>query len=102
MTIRFENIKAKVGSRVVWDDRQDLFPPEAAQALRQKLAERTVLVFPRLNLTDEELLAITDLMGGKVKLTGKFNVQDTDENVYRVPRDKRINPQPAHVLGTKL
>ena len=46
--IRFENIKAKVGSRVVWDDRHDLFTPEAASLLRSKLAERTVLVFPRL------------------------------------------------------
>ena len=30
MTIRFEDIKPLVGSRVVWDDRADLFTPEAA------------------------------------------------------------------------
>ena len=101
MAIRFENIKPKVGSRVVWDDRKDLFTPEAAQALRRKLAERTVLVFPRLNLTDDEQLAITDLMGGKVKLTGQFNKQTTaDDNVYQVTLDKDINPQPEYVLGT--
>ncbi|MGE3690529.1 MAG: TauD/TfdA dioxygenase family protein [Novosphingobium sp.] len=100
MSIRFEDIKPKVGSRVVWDDRRDLFTAEAAQALRQKLAERTVLVFPRLNLTDEEQLEITDLMGGKVKLTGKFNVQENDDNVYQVTLDKKINPQPEYVLGT--
>ena len=101
MAIRFENIKPKVGSRVLWDDRKDLFTPEAAQALRQKLAERTVLVFPRLDLTDGEQLAITDLMGGKVKLTGQFNKQTTaDDNVYQVTLDKDINPQPEYVLGT--
>ncbi len=101
MTIRFENIKPKVGSRVVWDDRKDLFTPEAAQALRAKLAERTVLVFPRLDLTDAEQLAITDLMGGMVKLTGQFNKQTTaDDNVYQVTLDKDINPQPEYVLGT--
>ena len=49
---------------------------------------------------DEEQLAITDLMGGKVKLTGQFNLQDTDENVYQVTLDKKINPQPEYVLGT--
>ena len=100
MTIRFEDIKPKVGSRVVWDDRAELFTPEAAQAIRRKVEERTVVVFPRVHLTDEEQLAITDLMGGKVKLTGQFNVQDTDENVYQVTLDRNINRQPEYVLGT--
>ena len=59
MTIRFEDIKPLVGSRVVWDDRADLFTPEAAAAIRAKVEERTVVVFPQLNLTDEEQLAIT-------------------------------------------
>ena len=100
MAIRFEDIKPAVGSRVVWDERSDIFTPEAAAQLRAKLAERTVLVFPKLNLTDDEQLKITDLMGGKVKLTGQFNKQDTDENVYQVTLDPEINPQPEYVLGT--
>lgn len=100
MAIRFEDIKPKVGSRVVWDDRGDLFTPEAAEAIRQKVQERTVVVFPKLNLTDEEQLLITDLMGGKVKLTGQFNRQTTDENVYQVTLDRDVNPQPEYVLGT--
>ncbi|MEO6716979.1 MAG: TauD/TfdA family dioxygenase [Novosphingobium sp.] len=100
MTIRFEEIKPGVGSRVLWDHRADIFTPEAAEQLRTKLAERTVLVFPKLNLTDDEQLKITDLMGGMVKLTGQFNKQDTDENVYQVTLDPEINPQPEYVLGT--
>ena len=59
-----------------------------------------MLVFPELHLTDEEQLQITDLMGGRVKLTGRFNVQDNDDNVYQVTLDKKINPQPEYVLGT--
>jgi len=101
MAIRFEDIKPKVGSRVLWDDRGDLFTPEAAALLTKKLAERTVLVFPKLNLTDAEQLKITDLMGGKVKLTGQFNQQTVeDDSVYQVTLDKKINPQPEYVLGT--
>lgn len=100
MTIRFEPIKPSTGSRVLWDDRKDLFTAEAAALLRAKLQERAILVFPKLNLTDDEQLQITDLMGGKLKLTGQFNVQDTDENVYQVTLDKKINPQPEYVLGT--
>ena len=100
MAIRFEDIKPKVGSRVVWDDRADIFTPEAADLLRSKLAERTVLVFQQLNLSDDEQLRITDLMGGMVKLTGQFNKQAVDENVYQVTLDPEINPQPEYVLGT--
>lgn len=100
MALRFEDIKPAIGSRVLMDARADLFTQEAADELRRKLAERTVLVFPRLDLTDEEQLKLTDLMGGKLKLTGRFNVQDTDENVYQVTLDKDINPQPEYVLGT--
>ena len=36
MAIRFENIKEFIGSRVLWDDRADLFTPEAAAAIRAK------------------------------------------------------------------
>ena len=100
MGIRFEDIKPKIGSRVVWDEREDLFTPEAAQMICRQVEERAVLVFPELHLTDEEQLAITDLLGGKIKLTGQFNVQNTDENVYQVTLDKNVNPRPEYVLGT--
>ncbi|PEQ12810.1 taurine catabolism dioxygenase TauD [Novosphingobium sp. PC22D] len=100
MAIRFEDIKEHIGSRVSWDDRADLFTPEAARAIREKVEERTVLVFPRLGLTDEEQLRITQLLGPKVRLTNKTNVQANDEDVYQVTLDERINPQPEYVLGT--
>jgi alpha-ketoglutarate-dependent taurine dioxygenase len=100
MAVHFEDIKPKIGSRVLWDSREDLFTSEAAQQIRRKVEERAVLVFPRVHLTDEEQLAITDLLGGKLKLTGQFNVQNTDENVYQVTLDKEVNPRPEYVLGT--
>ncbi len=100
MSIRFENIKDKIGSRVVWDDRADLFTPEAAAAIRAKVEERTVVVFPELNLTDEEQLHLTQLMGEKVRITGKYNRQDNNEDIYQVTLDEKINPQPEYVLGT--
>lgn len=100
MAIRFENIKEFIGSRVVWDDRAELFTPEAAAAIRAKVEERTVLVFPELNLTDEEQLRITELLGPKLRLTARDNVQSNDEDVYQVTLDPKINPQPEYVLGT--
>lgn len=101
MTIRFEDIKPLVGSRVVWDDRADLFTPEAAAAIRAKVEERTVVVFPQLNLTDEEQLAITELMGEKIRVTGRYNKQTVaTDDIYQVTLDEKINPQPEYVLGT--
>src|ERR1700712_1319101 len=101
MAIRFEDIKEFIGSRVVWDDRADLFTAEAAEAIRAKVEERTVVVFPQLNLTDEEQLRITELMGEKVRLTGRNNVQEIEnDDVYQVTLDPKINPQPEYVLGT--
>ncbi len=54
MALRFENIKEFIGARVCWDDRADLFTPAEAAAIRAKVEERTVLVFPEVNLTDHE------------------------------------------------
>jgi alpha-ketoglutarate-dependent taurine dioxygenase len=98
MAIRFQDIKPKVGSRVVWGSRDDLFTPEAAQELRRKVDERSVLIFPKLNLTDEEQLEITALMGAKVKFTG--HIRGRDEEIYQVTLDKKLNTRPEYVLGT--
>jgi alpha-ketoglutarate-dependent taurine dioxygenase len=100
MAIGFEDIKQFIGSRVVWDDRADLFTPEAAQAIRDKVAARTVLVFPELDLSDEEQLRLTELMGPRMRLTARTNTQANDEDVYQVTLDEKINPQPEYVLGT--
>ena len=100
MAVHFTDIKPKIGSTVSWDSRDDLFTPEAAAAIRAKIEERTVLVFPKLGLTDEEQLRLTDMIGERQKLTGRFNVQETDDNIYQVTLDRKINPQPEYVLGT--
>jgi alpha-ketoglutarate-dependent taurine dioxygenase len=96
MAIRFEDIKEFIGSRVAWDDRADLFTPEAAAAIRAKVEE-----FPEVNLTDDEQRRLTEAMGEKVTLTGRFNVQtDVADDIYQVTLDPKINPQPEYVLGT--
>jgi len=101
MALHFEDIKPKIGSRVSWDRRDDLFTPEAAKLIRQKVEERTVLVFPQLGLTDKEQLQLTELMGERLRITGRYNKQTVeDDDVYQVTLDENINPQPEYVLGT--
>jgi hypothetical protein len=52
--------------KVVWDDRADLFTPEAGQAIRAKVeAAHRASCSPSLNLTDAEQLQITELLGEK-------------------------------------
>lgn len=100
MSIRFEDIKPLIGSTVHVDRRDELFTEEAAKACRAKLEERGVLVFPQLNLDDEEQLRFTDLLGERIKLTRDSSTQETDEDVYQVTLDAKINRQPEYVLGT--
>ncbi len=99
MAVRFEDIKTKIGSRVVWDQRDDLFTPEAGAAIRAKVEERTVLVFPRLNLTNDEQIRLTELIGERQVM--HVNRQTGDkEDIYQVTLDRKVNPQPEYVLGT--
>lgn len=99
MAIRFEDIKPAVGSRVLWDAREDLFTEEAAREIRAKVEERTVLVFPRLGLSDEEQLRITDLIGQRQNVSSSATTA-ADDDVYKVTLDKKLNRQPEYVLGT--
>jgi alpha-ketoglutarate-dependent taurine dioxygenase len=100
MSITFEDIKPQIGSTVHVDSRDELFTEEAAQAFRAKLEERGVLVFPQIGLNDEEQLRFTDLLGDRIKLTRDSSTQETDEDVYQVTLDAKINRQPEYVLGT--
>jgi alpha-ketoglutarate-dependent taurine dioxygenase len=98
--IEFEAVKPHIGS-IVHVDRAEMFTAEVGRRCREQLEERTVLVFPRANLTDAEQLAFTDLLGSRVNITSRATSDRPDEEpVYQVTLDRRINRQPEYVLGT--
>ena len=100
VNIQFESIKPRIGS-IVHVDRAELFEDEVGRRCREMLEQRTVLVFPRLNLTNAEQLAITDLIGSRLNLTSDAVSDDAKaEDVYKVTLDKAVNRQPEYVLGT--
>jgi alpha-ketoglutarate-dependent taurine dioxygenase len=100
VTVQFEDVKPLIGS-VVHVDRADLLTEATAAACREMLEKRTVLVFPRANLTDAEQLAFTDLLGARVNLTSNaVTEKPKDEDVYQVTLDRKINKSPEYVLGT--
>lgn len=96
--VGFTEIKPQIGS-VVHAERAALFDPEVVRQCREMLDRRVVLVFPRVNFNDEEQLAFTDLLGGRVNLTSEATT-DKQDDVYKVTLDKKINRAPEYVLGT--
>ena len=98
--VTFEPIKPHIGSRVIVD-RANLFDDDVAQACLAQLEERGVLLFPQVNLTDEEQLALTDKFGARIDFTrGAPGGDAAEQDVYKITLDRRINPHPEYVLGT--
>lgn len=82
-------------------DKAHLCDDDVITSIRQKLEERGVLVFPKLNATDAEQLAFTDKMGERVNFTGQVPGADvTTADVYKITLDRELNKEPDYVLGT--
>ena len=96
--VEFEPLKPLVGS-IVHAKREDLFDAEVVGRIREELDKRTVIVIPRVNFTNAEQLAFTDLLGARMNLTSDATTAK-DEDVYQVTLDKKINRAPEYVLGT--
>ncbi|MFD1611508.1 TauD/TfdA dioxygenase family protein [Sphingomonas tabacisoli] len=97
MKMDIEPIKPAIGARI-HVDRADFTRPELAEQCAELLEKRQVLVFPRLNASDEEQLAFTDSLGGRINLTGESAGDSPD--VYNVTLDPKLNKFPATVLST--
>jgi alpha-ketoglutarate-dependent taurine dioxygenase len=98
--IKIDNIKPKVGG-IVHVDRTHLCDPEVVETIRSALEERGVLLFPEINLRDDEQLALTDALGDRVNFVRTVPGGDvTADDVYEITLSKKINKEPDYVLGT--
>ena len=98
--ITFEPVKALIGA-IAHVNRAELLSDEVAQATLATLEERGVVVFPGLNLTDEEQLALTDKLGDRVNFSKSAPGADaTAQDVYKITLDPEINSHAEYVLGT--
>ena len=98
--IHIEPIKQHIGG-IVHVTKHRLLDDETVVAVRAALENRSVLVFPRLNLSDAEQVAFTDKLGKRGSYTQKAPGNDVSgKDVYTVTLDKKINSQPEYVLGT--
>lgn len=93
MTFRTTDITARIGSRIETDN-ETLTSGARAAELRELLELRGVLVFPRINLTDDEQLAFSRTLGSLTDVGG--------EGIYKVTLDAKITPTAEYLRGTVL
>ncbi len=92
--LRSESIKPKIGTRV-FNTKAELLSGVMSEELLILLENTGILVFPGLNLTDDEQVAFTDVLGGSVKEVGGAA---TKQGVFKVSLDKKINYDVAEYL----
>jgi alpha-ketoglutarate-dependent taurine dioxygenase len=95
-----EPVKEHIGG-VVHIAKEDMLDDDFIAAVQDAMEDRSVLAFPKLNLSDEEQLAFTDKLGPRVNFTKRVPGSDASEkDVYKITLDKKINREPEYVLGT--
>jgi alpha-ketoglutarate-dependent taurine dioxygenase len=77
-------------------DKAALLGGQHAGAMRELLEQRGVLVFPKINFTDEEQVAFT-------KTLGEFAAERGDgESIHKITLDPKVNPLSAEYLKGSL
>jgi alpha-ketoglutarate-dependent taurine dioxygenase len=100
MAIDVEIIKPNVGARVHARP-EDLADPAVVQRCLELLEDRAVLVFPKIDLSNEVQLAFTDALGARVNFTSQSPTGNLEhEDVYTVTLDPALNQKPESVHGT--
>ncbi len=100
MTIRYDNLKPAFGA-VVHCSKTDFTDPGFAMECVELLDDRMVLVFPKANLTDEEQLAFTELLGDPSDFSARELERDgEDSEFYKVSLDPEIKRETQYVYAT--
>lgn len=99
MSLKVEHLKSAIGAKVHLD-RAAIGNPEVSQQILGLLEEHTVLVFPKIGLSDEEQLALTDSLGERVNLSARVPGKKDSAAVYQVTLNKGAAIEPEYVLGT--
>jgi alpha-ketoglutarate-dependent taurine dioxygenase len=99
MNLDVEILKSAIGAKVRLD-KSKIGDPETSRALLQLLDRHTVIVFPKIKLTDDEQLLLTDALGGAANVSARIPGRENSAPVYQVTLDKDAGIEPEYVLGT--
>ena len=98
MADRFVPLAARVGARVNLE-REEVLDPGFADECLEALEHFGVLSFPRLDLDDDELVALSQNLG-EIKPTGKPGPDGSAEPVYKVSLDPNESASAEYLKGT--
>jgi len=93
MGMQVSDLTPAIGSKVV-ARAEDVLEPAAAAQLRRLLVARGVLVFPKINLTDEQQVALAALMGN-VRAEG-------EKGIFKITLDGGLNERAEYLKGSWL
>ena len=89
--------KPNIGA-IIRSDKETLLSGERAQEIREIMERRGVIVFPEINLTDEEQIAFTHTLGTFAHEASEYG-DKTDDAVYPITMDTSINPNADYLKG---
>ena len=97
---RFEvtDIAPKIGS-TIHATKEALLSGDYAGKIRELLKDRGVLVFPRINLTDEEQVAFTHTLGTFAHEKAEQREGQEGDHVYPISMDPSVNPSAEYIKG---
>ena len=78
-------------------DKQTLLSGAKAKEIRALMESRGVIVFPKINLTDEEQIAFTHTLGTFAHEVGES--KSGMDTVYPITMDPKINPNASYLRG---
>ncbi len=92
-----EDINPVIGTRIL-NSKAELLAGDLGPQMRELLEQRGVLVFPKIDFTDDEQIAFTKTLG-----TFAPEMQDgTDHKIHKITLDVKENPQSAEYLKGSL
>jgi alpha-ketoglutarate-dependent taurine dioxygenase len=93
VTFAANDLSPLIGARIE-TDKATLVSGAQARAIRDLLERRGVLVFPQIDLTDEEQLAFARTLGEIV--------DQGEKGIYKVSLDAKVTPTAEYLRGTVL
>ena len=78
-------------------DKQTLLSGAKAKEIRALMESRGVIVFPQINLTDEEQIAFTHTLGTFAHEVGES--KSGMDTVYPITMDPKVNPNASYLRG---
>jgi alpha-ketoglutarate-dependent taurine dioxygenase len=103
IAMNIEIIKPEIGA-IVRAEKSALLDGRHASQLRELIEERGVIVFPKLGLTNQEQLQLTNHLGPAPETRGGAKMSSSTDyetkGVYVVTLDKKVLDNPEYVHGT--